>query len=140
MDGRPKFAGPIWLEEIQRNKIFNRQKSLLSEDRLADLASAIPNEGDRDADNGPESGSLNVSRSHHPDRGSLQRSPVHMDRILETREDLPRLSRNTSPCLDISTPDQLQNASPTPLVSNQNASVNITNDDILYNTPNEYAV
>ena len=98
----------------------------MSEDRLADLASAIPNEGDRDADNGPENGSLNVSRSPHPDRGSLQRSPVHMDRILETREDLPRLSRNTSPCLDISTTDQLQNASPTPLVSNQNASVNIT--------------
>ena len=21
MDGRPKFAGPIWLEEIQRNKV-----------------------------------------------------------------------------------------------------------------------
>ena len=30
-DKGPKFASPIWLEEIQRNKIFNRQKSLLSE-------------------------------------------------------------------------------------------------------------
>jgi hypothetical protein len=37
-DQRPKIAKPIWLEEIQANKIFNRQKSLLSEDRLNDIA------------------------------------------------------------------------------------------------------
>ena len=41
-DDRPKFASPIWLEEIQKNKIFNRQKSLLSEDKLAELAAEVP--------------------------------------------------------------------------------------------------
>ena len=35
---RPKFASPIWLDEIHNNKIFNRQKSLLSEDKLKELA------------------------------------------------------------------------------------------------------
>ena len=34
----PKFAAPIWMEEIQKNKIFNRQKRLLSEDKLRDLS------------------------------------------------------------------------------------------------------
>ena len=28
-----KFAAPVWMEEIQKNKIFNRQKRLLAEDR-----------------------------------------------------------------------------------------------------------
>jgi len=31
-DLRPKFMSPIYIEEIQKNKIFNRQKSLLSEE------------------------------------------------------------------------------------------------------------
>lgn len=39
---RPKFASPIWLQEIHSNKIFNRQKSLLSEDKLKDLAENLP--------------------------------------------------------------------------------------------------
>ena len=43
-EDKPKFTSPIWLEEIQKNKIFNRQKSLLSEDRLADLACSMPPE------------------------------------------------------------------------------------------------
>lgn len=34
---RPKFSAPIWLEEIQQNRIFNKQKSLLSEEGLKDL-------------------------------------------------------------------------------------------------------
>ena len=38
-NSRPRFASPIWLEEIHNNKIFNKQKSLLSEDKLKDLAS-----------------------------------------------------------------------------------------------------
>ncbi|XP_040580814.1 uncharacterized protein [Lepeophtheirus salmonis] len=33
-DCKPKFASPVWIDEIQRNKIFNRQKSLLSHDDL----------------------------------------------------------------------------------------------------------
>ena len=35
---RPKFASPIWIDEIQKNKIFNRQKSLLSEESFKDLS------------------------------------------------------------------------------------------------------
>ena len=37
-DDPHRFAAPVWMEEIQKNKIFNRQKRLLSEDRLRDLA------------------------------------------------------------------------------------------------------
>ena len=37
-DSKPRIAPPIWLEEIQRNKIFNRQKSLLSQEGLKDVA------------------------------------------------------------------------------------------------------
>lgn len=32
-----KFVSPAWLEEIQQNRMFNRQKSLLSEDDLTEL-------------------------------------------------------------------------------------------------------
>ena len=38
VDIRPKFASPIWIDEIQKNKIFNRQKSLLSEESIKDLS------------------------------------------------------------------------------------------------------
>ena len=41
-DGKPRFASPIWLQEIHSNKIFNRQKSLLSEDKLKQLAEEEP--------------------------------------------------------------------------------------------------
>merc|ERR1712064_220421 len=104
-DTGPKFASPIWLEEIQRNKIFNRQKSLLSEDRLADLASAIPNEG--------MSGSENVeavtsSRSPLPEKNSQGRSPIPMEEIPETREDHP--DRNPSPCIDFRNDEKLANS------------------------------
>ena len=51
-EDRPKFTSPIWLEEIQKNKIFNRQKSLLSEDRLADLAGGGVDNADSSADSG----------------------------------------------------------------------------------------
>ena len=137
-DKGPKFASPIWLEEIQRNKIFNRQKSLLSQDRLADLASAIPNEADAGTE---EDDQINISRSPLPDKYSPKRSPIQMDEIPETREDLPRLSRNASPCLETnSTQEQLQNPPLTALVSNDQASTNLPNDDIVYNKQNEYAV
>ena len=33
-DEMHKFAAPVWIEEIQKNKMFNRQKRLLSEDRI----------------------------------------------------------------------------------------------------------
>jgi hypothetical protein len=39
-DDANKFAAPVWMEEIQKNKIFNRQKRLLSEDRLRGQADA----------------------------------------------------------------------------------------------------
>ena len=43
-DLRPKFASPVWIDEIQKNKIFNRQKSLLSNDDLqAELAQVAQN-------------------------------------------------------------------------------------------------
>ncbi len=29
---KPKFSSPIWIEEIQRNKIFNKQKSVCNDD------------------------------------------------------------------------------------------------------------
>ena len=37
-DDKPKFSSPIWLEEIHRNKIFNKQKSLLSDEKLKEIA------------------------------------------------------------------------------------------------------
>jgi hypothetical protein len=110
----------------------------LSEDRLAELASAIPNEVDKDTDTAGDV-PLNVSLSPLPDNYSQQRSPIHMEQIPETREVLSRLSRNASPFLDGSTHQQLQNDSLTALVSNEHAS-NVTNDDIVYNKQNEYAV
>jgi hypothetical protein len=39
---RPRFSSPIWLQEIHSNKIFNRQKSLLSEDKLKNLVEEEP--------------------------------------------------------------------------------------------------
>jgi hypothetical protein len=42
VDLRPKFASPIWIDEIQKNKIFNRQKSLLSEESIKDLSNGHP--------------------------------------------------------------------------------------------------
>ena len=112
----------------------------MSEDRLADLASAIPNEVDKDTDTAGDV-PLNISLSPLPDNYSQQRSPIHMEEIPETREDLSRLSRNASPFLDGSTPQQLQNESLTALVSNEHASPTyVTNDDVVYNKQNEYAV
>lgn len=53
-DSKPKFASPIWLEEIHANKIFNRQKSLLSEDKLNKLVEQQNNDdGDDDSDDLP---------------------------------------------------------------------------------------
>lgn len=111
----------------------------MSEDRLADLAAAIPNEGERDADTTGDDEPLNVSRSPLPPE---QRSPIHMDGIPEIREDVPRLSRNTSPCLATSTQhEQLQNDSFTTVVSNDQVSTSLVNDNnIVYNKQNEYAV
>ena len=112
----------------------------MSEDRLADLASAIPNEVDNDTGAAGDV-PLNVSLSPLPDNYSQQRSPIHMEEIPEAREDLPRLSRNASPFLDGSPHQQLQNDSLTALVSNEHATAtNVTNDDIVYNKQNEYAV
>ena len=37
-DEGPRFVSPVWLEEIQKNRIFNKQKSLLSEEGLKDIA------------------------------------------------------------------------------------------------------
>lgn len=33
-ENQPKFSAPIWIEEIQKNRIFNKQKKLLSEEKL----------------------------------------------------------------------------------------------------------
>ena len=113
----------------------------MSEDRLADLASAIPNEVDNDTGAAGDV-PLNVSLSPLPDNYSQQRSPIHMEEITETREDLlPRLSRNASPFLDGSPQQELQNNSLTALVSHeQEPANNLTNNDIVYNKQNEYAV
>lgn len=50
-EDKPRFSAPIWLDEIHKNKIFNRQKSLLSHEGLKDLAEGpksevIPEEQD----------------------------------------------------------------------------------------------
>ncbi|TRY69502.1 hypothetical protein TCAL_14241 [Tigriopus californicus] len=37
-EDKPRFSAPIWLDEIHKNKIFNRQKSLLSHEGLKELA------------------------------------------------------------------------------------------------------
>jgi hypothetical protein len=37
-DDKPKFSSPIWLEDLHKNKIFNRQKSLLSQEGLKEIA------------------------------------------------------------------------------------------------------
>ena len=37
-DDKPKFSTPIWLEDLHKNKIFNRQKSLLSQEGLKEIA------------------------------------------------------------------------------------------------------
>ena len=37
-DDKPKFSSPIWLEDLHKNKIFNRQKSLLSREGLKEIA------------------------------------------------------------------------------------------------------
>ena len=136
-DKGPKFASPIWLEEIQRNKIFNRQKSLLSEDRLADLASAIPNEEISETDT---TGELPTSRSPLPDKYSQGRSPIPMEEIPETRDEAPHPDRNTSPFIDFRQEEKLSNESHTALESNGQVSTNLTNDDLVYNKQNEYAV
>ena len=104
----------------------------MSEDRLADLAAAIPNEGETDTTGDDP---LNVSRSPLPE----QRSPIHMAEIPEIREE--RLSRNTSPGLDICAQhEQLQNDSFTTVVSNDQVSTSLVNDNVVYNKQNEYAV
>lgn len=41
-DGRPKFISPIWIEEIHKNKMFNKQKSLLSEEGLKEICEGNP--------------------------------------------------------------------------------------------------
>ena len=51
---RPKFASPIWIEEIQKNKIFNRQKSLLSEESIKDLANGQPHLAEVEEETVPE--------------------------------------------------------------------------------------
>ena len=107
----------------------------MSEDRLADLAAAIPNEGEEDAD--PTRGEqLNSSHSPLPE----QMSPIHMEGIPEAREEGERLSRNTSPCLDINTQQQMQNDSYNTVVSNDRISPSLVRDNVMYNKQNEYAV
>ena len=104
----------------------------MSEDRLADLASAIPNEGISDSEDVPS------SRSPLPEKNSQGRSPIPMEEIPETREDHP--DRNPSPCIDFRNDEKLANSSHTALESNGQVSTNLTNDDLVYNKQNEYAV
>ena len=44
---KPKFSSPIWIEEIQRNKIFNKQKSVCNEHKDDE------NDGDSEENNEP---------------------------------------------------------------------------------------
>ena len=107
----------------------------MSEDRLADLASAIPNEGMSDSEN---VGDVTSSRSPLPEKNSQGRSPIPMEEIPEMREDHP--DRNPSPCIDFRNDEKLANSSLTALESNGQVSTNLTNDDLVYNKQNEYAV
>ena len=63
-----------------------------------------------------------------------------MEGIPEAREEGERLSRNTSPCLDINTQQQMQNDSYNTVVSNDRISPSLVRDNVMYNKQNEYAV
>ena len=39
---KPKFSSPVWLDEIQNNKIFNKQKSINKEEELTPKRSSRP--------------------------------------------------------------------------------------------------
>ena len=39
---KPKFSSPVWLDEIQTNKIFNKQKSINKEEELTPKRSNRP--------------------------------------------------------------------------------------------------
>ena len=39
---KPKFSSPVWLDEIQNNKIFNKQKSINKEEELTPKRSNRP--------------------------------------------------------------------------------------------------
>jgi hypothetical protein len=39
---KPKFSSPIWIEEIQRNKIFNKQKSVCNDNDAGDNELPLP--------------------------------------------------------------------------------------------------
>ena len=39
---KPKFSSPVWLDEIQQNKIFNKQKSINKEEELTPKRSSRP--------------------------------------------------------------------------------------------------
>ena len=110
----------------------------MSEDRLAELASAIPNEETSEADTTGEL-PLPTSRSPLPEKYSQGRSPIPMEEIPETKEELPHSDRNTSPGIDLRQ-EKLPNSSHTALESNGQVSTNLTNDDLVYNKQNEYAV
>jgi len=58
---KPKFSSPVWLDEIQRNKIFNKQKSINTEDEtprksnnkpfpVRSISEIIDSESDNDAE------------------------------------------------------------------------------------------
>ena len=111
----------------------------MSEDRLADLASAIPNDGISETDTAGDV-PLSASRSPQPEKYSQGRSPIPMQEIPESREDLPHPDRNISPCTNVNKEETLQNTSLTALESNGQVSTNLTDDDLVYNKQNEYAV
>ena len=100
----------------------------MSEDRLADLAAAIPDEEEA-ASSGAENDPLNTSRSPLPEH----RSPIQMDDIQEQNEDVPGLDRiiTPPPPLDDIAYEQLQND--IIAVENEPVATYIVDNNILYN-------
>mgnify|MGYP003316237487 CR=1 FL=1 len=100
----------------------------MSEDRLADLASAIPDEEEA-ASSGAENDPLNTSRSPLPE----QRSPIQMDDIPEQNEEVRGLDRiiTPPPPLDDTAYEQLQNDMR--VADNEPVSTYIVDNNILYN-------
>ncbi len=91
-DDRPRIRAPVWLEEIQKNKIFNRQKSLLSEEGLKELA------------DGPKEGAIQEEEED---------TSAKVPRLVE---DLPDLLPDSLPDpLPDSLPDPLPDSLPDPL-------------------------
>ena len=103
-DGRARFVSPIWLEEIQKNKIFNRQKSLLSEEGLKEIAEGKKEPSGGGQNNGDEQPHLKKSgkKAHAPPppakplSSNVNSSPKQTTSVVVEEEEIKESSRTES--------------------------------------------